>query len=75
MINDKLQVNLPFKLSETAYNELVEVLQDEIGQEAINGLGEDNIHHIGHHLLTLIAIQVILIHYKCQTLGIIYNCV
>jgi len=58
MINDKLQVNLPFKLSETAYNELVEVLQDEIGQEAINGLGEDNIHHIGHHLLTLIAIQL-----------------
>jgi len=53
-----IEANPSFRLSEAAYNELVEVLKKEIGQEAIDRLGENNIHHIGHHLLTLTAIQL-----------------
>jgi len=53
-----IEANPPFKLSETAYKELVVILKDEIGQDAIDRLGEDNLHHIGHHLLTLTAIQL-----------------
>ncbi|WP_299216979.1 hypothetical protein [uncultured Dokdonia sp.] len=57
-MTSNVEANPPFKLSETAYNELIEVLRDEIGQDSIDRLGEDNIHHIGHHLLTLTAIQL-----------------
>jgi len=58
MTNNNVQANSSFKLSQRAYNELVEVLRVQIGQSAIDRLGEDNIHHIGHHLLTLTAIQL-----------------
>ena len=58
MTSDNVQANPPFRLSQKAYNELVEVLRGQIGQSAIDRLGEDNIHHIGHHLLTLTAIQL-----------------
>ena len=57
-MTSNVEANPPFKLSETAYNELVGILKGEIGQDAIDKLGEDNVHHLGHHLLTLTAIQL-----------------
>ena len=52
------QLNPPFKLSSTAYQELVELLKTDIGDKALEKLTEDEIHHIGHHLLTLTATQL-----------------
>ncbi|WP_299216985.1 hypothetical protein [uncultured Dokdonia sp.] len=55
---NQTQCNPPFRLTQEAYDELVIILREEIGQDAIDNLGPDNIHHIGHHLLTLTATQL-----------------
>jgi len=57
-MTNKAQVNTPFRLSKKAYDELVEILKVDIGEEALNELGVENTHHIGQHLLTLTAIQL-----------------
>lgn len=57
-MTNKTQENAPFRLSKKAFDELVEALKVDIGEEAVNELGVDNIHHIGQHLLTLTAIQL-----------------
>lgn len=48
------QLQLPKK----AYDELLEVLHDEIGKEALEKLSQAEINHIGVMMLTLKALQI-----------------
>lgn len=48
------QLQLPKK----AYDELLEVLHDEIGKEALEKLSQAEINHIGVMMLTLKVLQI-----------------
>ncbi|WP_299676158.1 hypothetical protein [uncultured Dokdonia sp.] len=47
-----------FKLSNTAYNELIDILKRQMNKDIFESLSPEDIHHIGFHLLTVTNIQL-----------------